>query len=86
MQQERVPVHCGPQVRHIVRKGATDKPPKRMANVLVSLTEAIGLEGRRDRPCSSRAPWPIRCKSGGGRRRPCASGVTTSGVPKDYEP
>ena len=33
-----------------IRQGVADKPPKRVANVLVSLTQAFGLEGRGYRP------------------------------------
>ena len=52
----------------IVGNRATDKPPKRTANVLVSLTWAIGLEGRRGRPARVEhlGPTAARAEEGEG--------------------
>ena len=91
MQQERAQAHYGPQVRHWPRrcwqhashrqKGAADKPPKRMANVLVSLTQAIGLEVRGYRPARVEhlGPSAARAEEGEGALR---VGVATNGVQK----
>ena len=63
----------------ILRKGATDKPPKRMANVLVSLTQAIGLCRGGGTVLYEQSPSAAKMEEGEGAL--CVR-VTTTGVQK----
>ena len=91
MQQERVQAHCGSRDHHWPPRcwrlanhhqtGAADKPSKRAANVLVSLTQAFGLQGRGYRPARVEhlGPTAARADEGEGALR---VGVATNGVQK----